>query len=267
MGIKWNNAPIFYTVAQIRFNPVLSLKSYVDQIQERFRKSGYPDFRKREGFRLSLDQLVGKAPTNLPPRFEPTEQYSFDNQQRNAGFVLDQSMLSFQTTSYETSDYFLSQVISGLTTVNELVQLDFFERVGVRYLDAVTPEREEQISQYVVPEVLGIAGLVEGANIEHSFSETVIQLANNCRVTSRTVIQNGRIQFPPDLHVLELKLPARVVDHENIYALIDTDAVYELREDFDVTALRAHLERLRDGARRAFKATYTDYAETKWSRA
>lgn len=268
MGVKWRNAPIFYTVAQVRFNPVLALKDYIDQIQEKFRQKGYPDFRKKTGFRLNLAQITNMQSNEQPikqvPSIESSEQYTFDNQDRDSGFVLDQSMMSFQTTNYKTSAPFLDEIASGLQIVHDVVRLNYFERVGLRYLDAVTPTADEQIDQYVAHQVLGIAGLLGDAGIQHSFSETVVELPDKCRVTSRTIIQNGQIQLPPDLGVLELKLPDRVKSHNNVYALIDTDAAIESRTNFDLSEVKSNLKILRAGARKVFDATHTDYAVSKW---
>ncbi len=269
MGAKWKNPPIFYTVAQIRFNPVLSLRTYIEQIQEKFRLMGYPDFRRKSGFRLNLAQLMAGQSNDQPnkqlPAPESIEQYLFDNQERDSGFVLDQSMVSFQTTNYTTSDRFLGEISRGLQIVHEAVQLDYFERVGLRYLDAITLTEGEQIHQYVVPEVLGVSGRVDGADVKYSFSETVIALPDECRVTSRTIIQNGPIQLPPDLTVLELKLPERVTSYDNVHALVDTDAAIESRTNFDLNVVNDRLKILHAGARKVFDATYTEYAESKWN--
>ena len=37
MGQKMSNAPIFYTLAQIRFSPVLGMAKFVSEIQDRLR--------------------------------------------------------------------------------------------------------------------------------------------------------------------------------------------------------------------------------------
>ncbi len=44
MGEKMKNAPVYFTIAQVRHNPVLRLGAYADEIQDRMRKAGYPDF-------------------------------------------------------------------------------------------------------------------------------------------------------------------------------------------------------------------------------
>ena len=46
MSSRMKNAPVYFTIAQIRFNPILSLQSFVPGIQESFRKHGFADFKK-----------------------------------------------------------------------------------------------------------------------------------------------------------------------------------------------------------------------------
>ena len=53
MGKKMKNAPVYFTVAQVRFNPVLNMEGYLPTIQERMRATNFPDF-KRE----TIQQLI-----------------------------------------------------------------------------------------------------------------------------------------------------------------------------------------------------------------
>ena len=52
------SAPVFFTVAQVRFNPILSLDSYITAIQEHFRRNGFPDFKKVVMMTFNLSPLV-----------------------------------------------------------------------------------------------------------------------------------------------------------------------------------------------------------------
>ena len=46
MGKKMSRAPIYYALAQVRFNAVLALDQYVPTIQDDFRKVGFTDYQK-----------------------------------------------------------------------------------------------------------------------------------------------------------------------------------------------------------------------------
>jgi uncharacterized protein (TIGR04255 family) len=43
MARKMTHAPVYFAIIQARFNPILALDSYAPQIQEHFRKHGFPD--------------------------------------------------------------------------------------------------------------------------------------------------------------------------------------------------------------------------------
>ena len=44
MGTPLKNPPVYLTLAQVRFNPILKLVDFLPSIQESFRHAGYPDF-------------------------------------------------------------------------------------------------------------------------------------------------------------------------------------------------------------------------------
>ena len=66
MGTKMNNAPVFYTLAQVRFNPVSVMGDYVPKIQERLRQTGFPDFRKEVLHRIELRQIEEQPEVQTP---------------------------------------------------------------------------------------------------------------------------------------------------------------------------------------------------------
>ena len=44
---KWKNAPVVYVIVQVRFSPILSLQTYLPEIQEHFRRNSFPAFAQR----------------------------------------------------------------------------------------------------------------------------------------------------------------------------------------------------------------------------
>ena len=44
MSEMMSNAPVCYALAQAHFNPVAAMAKYVDQVQDRLRREGYPLF-------------------------------------------------------------------------------------------------------------------------------------------------------------------------------------------------------------------------------
>ena len=61
MGAKLSNAPVFFTIGQIQHNPLLSLETYLPQIQESMRKAGYPAFKRAVRVALNLTSSMTGA--------------------------------------------------------------------------------------------------------------------------------------------------------------------------------------------------------------
>src|SRR6267143_546082 len=108
METKMGSAPVYFTIVQVRFNPILTLDTYAPQIQERLRKEGFPDVKK--GFLATINLNVGAPTEGSAPQIPvaQTARYMFDNMQRTSGFILDQGALSFQTTEYDVFESFSS---------------------------------------------------------------------------------------------------------------------------------------------------------------
>ncbi len=265
MGNKMANAPVYFTIAQVRHNPVLSLDSYVPGIQESLRRVGYPDFKRGMAVAFNLAPLVGGDKQQEQPQPLRFERFMFSNMESTRGFILEQNALSLQSTEYDTFESFSGELLKGLEIVHQAISLGFSERVGIRYLDAVVPVGgEKEFPKYLIPEVLGLASrLGEDVIVSHSFSETHIRTAVG-NVLSRTIIQNGPLGFPPDLQPLGLKVAERFTKVSGVHAIIDTDGSYETRETFDLDALKRKLQALHDEIIKVFQATVTEHAFKVW---
>lgn len=263
MGKKMSNAPVYFTVAQVRFNPVLNMEGYLVTIQEKMRTAHFPDF-KRE----TIQQLIvplgspsesGQVPT---PSFVPQARCIFGDIEGTTKFVLENSALALQTTAYETFEVFSKMLLDGLKIVHDALRLDFTERIGLRYLDAVLPKERESLSDYLTPEVLGLSNKLAG-KLSHSFSETVTMNTSG-QLVSRVIIQDGHVGLPPELMAVVPRLNKRFTQPEGRHAIIDTDAFLERREVFSIEKLRDRLLALHGEILKSFRVTVTSSALKKW---
>lgn len=262
MGTKMRSAPVYFTIAQVRFNPILTLDTYAPQIQERLRKEGFPDVKKVFLATINLNLAV---PTEANPPQIPvaqTTRYLFDNMGRTSGFILDQGALSFQTAEYDVFETFSSVFLKGLEAVNEAVGLSYTERIGVRYLDAVFPKSGETLRDYLCSSMLGLTEKLE-ETIVHAFSETLVK-KENVNVRSRVIIQEGDVGFPPDLQPMTLSLGERFKQLHGRHAIIDTDGWCESRDTFSVERVREQLLLIHSGIDRTFRASVTENALKAW---
>lgn len=266
MGKKMRNAPVYFTLAQVRHNPVLRLGDYVPDIQERMRKAGYPDH--QPGKTLIVNLTPGNTdgePDVQRPIPQTVERHMFLGIDGTRGFIVEQGAFSFQTTEYDTFPIFAEQFFIGLGIVHDCITLAYSERIGIRYLDAVVPAGGEAgLSEYLAPGVLGLAGrLPEGVSIGLSLSETHIPLPD-ANLLSRTIVRNGPLGFPMDLEPQGLKVPQRFQQISGMHAIIDTDASQIGRQPFDISKLRERLDMLHTKIRMAFDASVTEYAIKAW---
>lgn len=263
MGKQMKNAPVYFTVAQIQFNPVLKMEDYLPAIQDRMRTIHFPDFR-RENFQqitlsLSTTPEGGQAPV---PSIVPQPRCIFGNTEQTAGFVLDNNSLALQTTNYQTHKDFFGTLLDGLRVIDDALKLDFTSRIGLRYFDAVLPQTGRSLNDYLVPEVLGLSTKLTNKVI-HSFSET-FTAGPNGHLASRVIIRTGQVGLPPEVSALAPPISSKFLMHQGLHALIDIDAFSEERNKFKIEYVEAKLLAFHEDIEKAFKAIVTPFALNAW---
>jgi uncharacterized protein (TIGR04255 family) len=270
MGQKMSNAPIFFALAAIRFNALMALEQYLPAIQDNLRKAGYPDFQRN--FLGIINVAVGsqsQSPQSqpIPPVMQPQARYTFFDETRTAGFILDQAMMLFQTTAYDIFEVFSGELFKGLKAVHEAATLNYSERVGVRCLDAVIPQSKETLGQYLVPSVMGIYDQLAPRELVHSYSEIRTKQGNTTLVSRAVILkqdEEGNPAIPPDLHPIDMTMGEKFKKIKGLYAVLDNDSWLEEREKFDLARLERRLDALHNELRRSFDLMVTPYAREVW---
>lgn len=264
MGRKLSNAPLYYTVAQVQFNPILNLESFIPAIQARMREAHFPDFQQGVFPRLVFPFPGNASGPGTAPTVVPQSRYLFGDIDGRSMFLLDTSNLSFQTTDYGTFETFSATLLEGLEMLHEAIRLDFVERVGIRYLDAVQPlKATNSLADYLVPEVLGLA-LREQGQLQHSISETVFATPAG-QLVSRVIIRDGKVGLPADLNGLAPVIDPRITQQSGLHAIVDSDASFAQREVFAITTVADRLTALHGEIRKSFNATVTAHALASWA--
>jgi uncharacterized protein (TIGR04255 family) len=264
MGTKLNNAPVYYTVAQVQFNPVLDLDGYIPSIQSKMREVHFPDYKKEVFQRLVLPFSNAEQGQMAAPNIAPQSRYLFGDTDGRSLFLLETNTLSFQTTRYDTFETFSTTLLMGLGILHGALRLDFVERIGLRYLDAVQPsEGDETLRQFLVPEVLGHALLGKG-HLQHSVSETSV-VTTAGQLVSRVIIRYGHVGLPVELGGFAPTIDPRFTQRESLHAIVDTDASIVHREKFELAKFGARLAALHDEIVTSFNSTVTDHARASWA--
>ena len=264
MGKMLTNAPVYYTVAQVQFNPVLDLVGYIPAIQSKMREAHFPDYKKEIVQRFVLPFGGAEQGQMAAPTVTPHSRYLFGDIDGRSLFLLDTNALSFQTTRYDTFETFSKVLLKGLGILHDALRLDFFERVGLRYLDAVQPSKDgETLREFLVPEVLGLALRGEG-QLQQSVSETITSTTAG-QLVSRVLIRHGHVGLPMDLGGLAPVIDPRFTQRESLHAIVDTDASIGRREVFELPKVGARMSALHDEIVKSFNATITDHARASWA--
>jgi len=259
---KLTHAPVFYTLAAVQFNPVAQMPSYVAPLQERLRRSGFPDFAKDNQVGVTVQRLKD---LRLNIQKEEEMRWIFTNAEQMECYVLLSDTLVFQTTTYDNFKEFLQKVLFGLQLVHEIVELAYVERVGLRYLNAIAPMGNDTIEQYLNPSLQGFLPL-EDASLQHSLTETVSSVKQGTLLTRAITAENGLI-IPPDLLPLRLKLQPRFEEICGRITSLDTDysVTNTKRSSFDVETVERQLLVAKEVISNTFKASVTDHAIERWA--
>jgi len=264
MGKKLNKAPVYYTVAQVQFNPILNLEGYLPAIQAKMREAHFPDFKQALSQRLVLPFGGIEVAQMAAPAMTPQSRYLFGDISGQSLFLLETNAMSFQTTVYDTFETFSAILLKGLGILHEALGLDFVERIGLRYLDAVQPFKEsETLRDYLVPEVLGLALRGEG-RLQHAVSETTTTTQAG-QLVSRVVIRYGKVGLPMELSGLAPAIDSRFTQREDLHAIIDTDSSISHRDAFELAKIKSRLTALHEEIDKSFRATVTDHALASWA--
>ena len=260
MGTPLKNPPVYFTVAQVLFNPILKLAEFMPSIQESFR-ADYPDYDVQHVTSIELTVQDGQ-----PPVPTPVQQVRFllGNVEKTYNFILDGQSLTLQSTNYGQFETFSACFLEGLNIVHDAVKLAYTERVGLRYLDRVMPQSGETIEQYLAEQVHGLNSSLGGLPL-YSFSEAMNEVGN-MKLRSRVTIQGGPLAFPPDLQPGNMRIAERFSPHMDISAILDNDGFVEGREAFSTEAVAEHLDAIHKVIGKAFRTTATQYAFAAWDK-
>ena len=269
MGTRLENAPVFYTVAQIRHNPILKISNpqIITEIQDKLRKIGYSDYQTVSAIDISLPNLEhGLQASNVQPIISQFDRHIFANKEATKGFVVDRNAVTFQTTNYNVFESFSKDFMTGLEIMHECIGFDFVSRVGIRYLDAVHhPEGESSLYKYLQAGVHGITKTLPD-NMAVLFARSETQIATPFgNVLARVLLSAGELGLPPDLQLIGVKIQDRFKKISGVHAVIDTDASIEERISFVIEDIAKKLDDLHVTAGTVFKSTITEEALAAWA--
>jgi uncharacterized protein (TIGR04255 family) len=259
MSDKLANAPIFYTTAQVRFNPVLDMAEFVERLQKKWRLA-YPDFSLQP---LNQLQFHLPAPGQQPDfKVNSTPRWHFKNTEQVSGIILTTDSIIYHTTAYSTSEEFFSPLLEALSVVHETVSLSYIESVAMRTLDAIIPDEGHPLSFYLNENLLGLSAQLEGT-LKHSLYELVL-IRPEDQLTTRIAFLSGKVGIPADLVPIALVLPARLLNLNRPHAILDNDCIQKRRFQIDIAKAGEALKAVKKRVTDAFNTSVTKQGMDYW---
>jgi len=244
----------------MRFNTVLVMEPFLPQLQEAFRVAGFPDYTQQKVQSIEVSSSDGA----MEVRDSSMTRLIFRNKAQTAAILLDPGALSYELSDYPVFEAFSEAFLKALEIVHTHRPIEYYDRLGMRMLDAIQPLDGESLDEYLVPQALGFAGMMADT-LEHQQSLTE-SLFNRGRRTLlvRTVRLPHGVAAPPDLAPFRLKLDERFTKHQGETVMLDCDSFSAGRVDFGTEATKTELAELKSALSRSFYALVTSFALRAW---
>lgn len=224
-------APLVRVVTQLRFAPIasLTLMEFIAPFQEALRPS-YPTMVEQRGVHFTLG-AEGLAQTM------GDRQWRLSSENDEWIVVLGPSFVSLETTRYGSRSDFvdrITRIAGALRSVVGDVQVD---RLGVRYTDRLTGVRATtMLPQLVRPEVLGLAGMLEGAEVRAAVTQAEFQLADESTMTTRWGLLPPGSTLTPDVEAVEETSWVLDIDSAATQLRLSEEVVREVAEQLCIHA-------------------------------
>lgn len=260
MGVKLRSAPVFYTLVQFKFNSIAKMAEYVPTVQDRLRRKGYPDY--REETLMAIDIRRPEDP-QVEVQNTQKKRWGFISSKGTEGYLLFPDSLIYHTADYDTFSKFTKNALEGLALVHEIIELSYMDRIGLRYLDSISPKDGENVEDYISPSLTGLSSLIAGS-LNHAFSETAMEIDGGKLIVRSVITENG-LALPPDLMPFSLKLPERLSSLNGKNAVLDVDYfVIQRLDGIDLELIQKQMIASHKIVTDAFNSSVTEHAINTW---
>jgi uncharacterized protein (TIGR04255 family) len=250
---RLTRAPLVMVLCEVRFSPVLTMESHVPTIQDALRRCGFP------GFERAVMQQIEFAPDG-PPRFSADQRWFFRSKGRTRVASLSTSAVTLQATDYSQFESFLSSLELVLKSVQTVVQPAYYERIGLRYVnaiedagDSITRLFRENVLSFSADE-LGVTSLLT--------AQHVIGNTPNGQIVLRMNQVEDKPLLPLDL--VSPEFPELSRPRNGVHAILDIDGSDTQSGDFLVEDLEARLWGIHEYTERGFWKSTTAAAHEEW---
>ncbi len=190
-------APLVRVIAQVRFAPILAIRSpdAVSVFQEAIRAT-YPILNEDR-----IHQII--LATGGAPDIREGIIWRFTDEKKQWRTSLSVDFVALETSAYVSRQDFLERLGALLVALEASFKPSEVQRLGLRYIDRLTDDAVDRISELIRPKVLGILQLNKeppldlGDAILHLMTEAQL-IAAEGRIQARWGKLPGNATYDPD---------------------------------------------------------------------
>ena len=249
-------SPLVLVLCQVRITVIRNMATYMPKLQDRLRREGFPVDVGGEVVELAL-QAGGSATERRRAHWE------FRTLGEDWSIVVGDGAVVVQTTAYSGFEEFLRVLSLAMTAVDAVVGDLVVERVGLRYVDSITPRPGESWKDYVKSGYHGLENDIVRSGQSVHFTQTMADTGPGQRMIVRLTQNRDGMLLPPDLvpHHPELRIRA---EPGHLATLLDLDHYREARQRFEIDKVVDIAWKLHDGLDVMFRDLVTGHALEVW---
>jgi uncharacterized protein (TIGR04255 family) len=225
-SLPLSKKPLALVLIQARFSPIPNLEKNLPEIQDVFRRVGFPLFDRLQAQAWELRQ-EGPSQTAII-------QWRFTKADRKTSIILDPNQILLQTSLYSSFEEFVADFLAILTPLMQATEHDDFgliQRLGLRYVDQVVPQGDaDTVDSYLRPELRGMeAPLFSTEGKRYTIAmvgKTDLGSGKKGNFMLRVIRGEKGIDLPPDVMALA-PLREKEIPPESDRALIDMDHAWD----------------------------------------
>ncbi|MEX1163172.1 MAG: TIGR04255 family protein [Nitriliruptor sp.] len=248
--------PLVFVLGQVVFSPVLRMGNYVPELQEQFRRAGFPRFHQLDAQELRLGP--GGA------QVIPDRRWVFADRANQIAVVLSASFVVVEQTRYVSFESFIETVAQAVEIIGEVLDVDLCERLGFRRVNLIEPGSSGlSLREFFQPGLRGLEPSELGVErLDAQLEERGQTPSGNLVV--RLLKPAPDSGLPPDLGMTTLHQKAPDAGAES--ALLDIDHYSTRERDFQTDAVVEGFWELHRYSDEAFRAAVTAEALGFWGR-
>jgi uncharacterized protein (TIGR04255 family) len=245
-------APLILVLSEVRFAPVLHISSFVPDLQERLRGTGFP------GYEAGTVQQLQISASG--PQLTAENRWIFSSRDRTRFVVLGSGSVALQVTSYGVFEEFLQTLEPVIRAVQEIVRPEYASRVGLRYVNAASLA-EHRLEDLFQDSVLSFRAS-ELAVDSLSYNQQIIGNFDGGQIVIKTSQTKSGSPLPAELASPEL---AHIVESmKGDWAILDLDGSLVETREFSYEELEAALWKIHSYTERGFWSSTTKLAHEVW---